>query len=165
MLTDLTEAKPLFRIEMAVETPNGGQLISGLVNCAATLDFVSKDFVRRFALHTRKSQTMTQVLLANGQRMTSSIVCDITFELARHEFQRNFYVLRDLRASDLVLNLPWLDDEEASLQFGTTHVLTLLDGATLYTQIEERRHECLLISSAIDVICMIQKLMRKTRCI
>jgi hypothetical protein len=131
MLTDLTEAKPLFRTELTVETPNGGQLISELVICAATLDFVSKDFVRRFALQTRKSQTRTQVLLANGQRMTSSIVCDITFELARHEFQRNFYVLRDLRAPDIVLNLPWLDDDEASLQIGTTHVLTLLDGATL----------------------------------
>jgi hypothetical protein len=41
----------------------------------------------------------------------SSTACDVTFELARHEFQRTFYVLRDLRVDDLVVGLPWLDDE------------------------------------------------------
>jgi hypothetical protein len=75
---------------------------------------VSEDFVRRFALKTRKSLTKTRVRLAHGKRVTSSIVFDVTFELARHEFQRTFYVLRDLRVADLVLGLPWLDDEHAS---------------------------------------------------
>jgi hypothetical protein len=60
------------------------------VDCAATLDFVSEDFVRRFALQTRKSLTKTPLRLANGQRVTSSKVSDVTFELARHEFKRNF---------------------------------------------------------------------------
>jgi hypothetical protein len=46
----------------------------------------------------------------------------VTFELARHEFQRTFYVLHDLRVADLVLGLPWLDDE----QFGTTRAFTLM---------------------------------------
>jgi hypothetical protein len=94
------------------------------VDCAAILDFVSEDFERRFALQTRKSLTKTPIRLANGQRVTSSIVCDVTFELARHEFQRIFYVLRDLRAADLIVGLPWLDDENASLQFGSITVFT-----------------------------------------
>jgi hypothetical protein len=29
-------------------------------------------------------------------------------------------VLTNLRAADLILGLPWLDDEQASLQFGST---------------------------------------------
>jgi hypothetical protein len=66
-------------------------------------------------------------------------------------------VLRDLRADDLVLGLPWLDDEQASLQFGTTPVFTLMDDTTVESQIEERHHECLLMSST-----KVQKLMRKT---
>jgi hypothetical protein len=113
------------RTELTVKTHDGGELISGLVDYATTLDFVPEDFVRSFALHARKSLTKTPVRLANGQSVTSSTVCDITFELARHEFQRNYeiYVLRDLRAADLVLGLPWLDDEHASSQFGTTRVL------------------------------------------
>jgi hypothetical protein len=90
--------------------------------------------------------------------VTSSTVCDITFELAHHEFQRIFYVLRDLRAADLVLGLPWLDDEHPSLQFGTTRVFTLVDGIAVETQVEERRPECLLMSPT-----KVQKLMRKTR--
>jgi hypothetical protein len=85
------------------------------VDCAVTLDFVSEHFVRRFALQTRKSVTKTPNRLANGQRVTSSTVCDVTFELAQHEFHRTFYVLRDLRVADLILGLPWLDDEHASL--------------------------------------------------
>jgi hypothetical protein len=102
LLTDLTEARPLSRTELIGKTYDGGQLVTGLVDYAANLDFVSEDFVRRFALQTCKSTTKTHVGLANGQRVTSSTVCDVTFDLARHEFQRNSYVLRLLRAADLV---------------------------------------------------------------
>jgi hypothetical protein len=114
LLIDLTEARPLIRTELTVKTHDGGHQISGLVDCAATLDFVSEDFVRRFALQTRKYVTKTPVRLANGQRVTSTTVCDVTFELAQHEFHRTFYVLRDLRAADLIMCLPWFDDEYAS---------------------------------------------------
>jgi hypothetical protein len=61
--------------------------------------------------------------------------CEITFELARHEFKRTFYVLRDLRAIiSLVFGLPLLDDEQASLLFGTTRVITMMDGSTVEIQ-------------------------------
>jgi hypothetical protein len=78
--------------------------------------------------------------------VTSSTLCDITLELVGHEFQQTFYVLRDLRANDIVLGLPWLDDEQASLQFGTTNVFTMMDGTSLEIRIEDRRPECLLMS-------------------
>jgi hypothetical protein len=39
-----------------------------------------------------------------------------------------FYVLRDLRVADPVLGLPWLDDEQAFLHFGTSLVFTFRDG-------------------------------------
>jgi hypothetical protein len=90
--------------------------------------------------------------------VSSSTVCDVAFELARHEFHRTFYVFRDLRATDLILGLPWLDDEHASLKLGSTTVFTLADGTTVDTTLEERRHEGLLMSST-----KVQKLMRKTR--
>jgi hypothetical protein len=117
LLTDLTEARPLIRNELTVKSPDGGHQIFGLVDYAATLDFVSQDFVRRFALQTRKFVTKTPIRLANGQRMTSSTVFDVTFELAQHEFHRTLYVFRDLRAAVLIMGFPWLDDEHASLQF------------------------------------------------
>jgi hypothetical protein len=88
LLTDLTEPRPLIRTELTLKALDGGHQISGLGDCAATLDFVSEDFVRRFALQNRKSVTKTHVRLANGQRVTSSTVFDVTFELARHEFHR-----------------------------------------------------------------------------
>jgi predicted aspartyl protease len=86
-----------------VKTDDGGQHIFGLVDCAAAFVFVSKDFVRRFSLPTWKSKVKTHVRLANGQCVTSSTVCFITFELARHEFHRIFYVFNDLRNADLEL--------------------------------------------------------------
>jgi hypothetical protein len=138
MLTDLTEPRPLIRTDMLVKTLDGGQQISGLVDCAATFNFVTYDFVRRFSLTTRKSRVKTPIRLANGQRTTSSIVCDITFELVRHEFQRTFYGLRDLRGGDMVLALPWMDDKNASLQVGTKHVFTLMDGTTVETPTKGR---------------------------
>jgi hypothetical protein len=56
------------------------------------------------------------------------------------------------------MGLPWLDDEQASLQFDSTRVFTLMDGTAVETTLEERRPECLLMSST-----KVQKLMRKTR--
>jgi hypothetical protein len=73
--------------------------------------------------------------------VTSSTVCEITFELARHEFKQTIYVLRDFWVVDVSLGLPWLDDEQASLRFGTTHVFNLMDGTSIEIQIEERRLE------------------------
>jgi hypothetical protein len=66
LMTDLTEARPLIRTTMTVKTADGGHHITRLVDCAATFDFVSEDFVRRFALKTRNSLTKTLVRLANG---------------------------------------------------------------------------------------------------
>jgi hypothetical protein len=147
MLTDLAEARHLIRTELNVKTSDSEQLMYGLVDYAATLDFVSEDFIRRFALQTSESHSKTPFRHANGQRVVSSIICDIAFDLVRHEFQRIFYLLRNIRVVDLVLGLPWLDDEHTSLQFGTTRSI-LMDGIAVETQIEERRHECLILSSA-----------------
>jgi hypothetical protein len=52
LLTDLTEARPLIRSERNVKSHDGRQRFFGLVDCAATLEFVSEDFVRRFSLPT-----------------------------------------------------------------------------------------------------------------
>ena len=57
-----------------------------------------------------------------------------------------------------MLGLPWLDDEQVSLQFGPSHVFTLMDGTIVEVQIEERRPKCLLMSFG-----KVLKLMRKTR--
>jgi hypothetical protein len=100
---------------MIVRAHGGKQLVTCLVDCVATLDFVFEDFVRGLALQARKFPTKSNVRLANGQRVTSSTVCDSAFELAGHEFQRTFYALRDLRVVDMVMGLPLLDEEQASL--------------------------------------------------
>jgi C4-dicarboxylate-specific signal transduction histidine kinase len=66
LLTYLTEARPLIRTTQTVKAPDGGHQISGLVDCAATLDFVLEDFLRRFTLQTRKSLTKTHVPATEG---------------------------------------------------------------------------------------------------
>jgi hypothetical protein len=42
--------------------------------------------------------------------------------------------MRDLRVANMVLGLPWLDDEQASLQCGTTGAFTLMEDATQDTE-------------------------------
>jgi hypothetical protein len=78
------------RTKLDVKAPNGGQLIVGFIDCVARLDFVSYHFVRRFVLLALMSKLKTPVRLANGQHMTCCEVCEITFELAKHEFKRTF---------------------------------------------------------------------------
>jgi hypothetical protein len=41
LLINLTKVRPWIQTELNVKTRDGGQQISGLVDCAATLDFVS----------------------------------------------------------------------------------------------------------------------------
>jgi hypothetical protein len=102
--------------------------------------------------------TKTHVRLANGQRVTSSTVFDVTLSWLDTNFN-GLFASRDLRAVDVIMGLPWLYDEHASLQFGSTMVFTLMDGTTVETTLEERLPECLMMSST-----KVQKLMRKTRC-
>jgi hypothetical protein len=133
---------------MTVKTYDGGQQILGLFDCASTLDFVRVRGLRMtFFLSTRKSKVNTPARLANGQRVTSSTICETTLERARQEFQRALYVLRDLGVVHMVLGLPWLDDEQPSLQFGTMRGFALMDGASAGTHNGDRRPECRLIPS------------------
>jgi hypothetical protein len=61
MLTYFTEACPLIRTEPNVHTHNGGQLISGLGDCIATLDFELENFVKRFSLPPIKSKVKPHI--------------------------------------------------------------------------------------------------------
>jgi hypothetical protein len=45
----------------------------------------------------------------------------------------SFYVLLGYRVLYLVLGLPWLDDKQASLQFGTTRVFAMMNDAPVDT--------------------------------
>jgi hypothetical protein len=105
--------------------------------------WLSEGFVELFHLPTLKSKTKMSVRLVNGQRVTSSTFFEIIFELARHEFKRTFYVLRDLRDNDMVLGLPWLDDEQALFEFSTTCVFTLMmEGTIVEIHTVDRRRGC-----------------------
>jgi hypothetical protein len=63
--------------------------------------------------------------------VTSSVVCEISFELAPHELEMAFHVLRDLRAVGLAPGLPLPNDEQALLNFGTTRGFTLTNGTSV----------------------------------
>jgi hypothetical protein len=78
VLTDLSEIYPFSQIILSVFTSARQRQQPALVDCAATLDFVSKGFVTQMELKVRKSSTTTYVRLANGHRAASTRVCDIT---------------------------------------------------------------------------------------
>jgi hypothetical protein len=92
-----------------------------------------------------------------ASRIASIKVCDITFTVAQHDFSLTFHVVRHLHAVGIVLGFPWLDDEQATLRFGTECVYALMDGTVVETQVVVRRPECLLMPST-----KVQRLMRKS---
>jgi hypothetical protein len=53
------------------------------------------------------------------------------FNVAQHDFLRTFHVIRDFHAAGTVMGLPWLDDEQATLKFGTERLFTLMDGQVI----------------------------------
>jgi hypothetical protein len=99
MLKDVAEPRFLIRAELNVKAHDGGQQSFGIVDCVATLDVVAKDFLRGYSLQAHKSKVKTLFRLANGQRETSSTVREIKLYRDRHNFQRGFNVLFDLRVT------------------------------------------------------------------
>jgi hypothetical protein len=88
---------------------------------------------------------------------SSTVCCEITFELARHDFKRTFtsYVICVLLIWCSVHNC-WMT---SNLYYsGTTYAFTLTHGIIGKVETMERRPECLLTTS-----CKVLKLMRKTR--
>jgi hypothetical protein len=136
VLTEYTENRHFLQLILLVSTSARQRQQTMLVDFVATLDIVSKDFVTRMELELRKQSTKTHVRLANGHRVASPKACGcITFTLAQHDFVRVFHVLRDLRASNIVSGLPWLDGEQATLKFDYRAFFTLLDGIAVETKV------------------------------
>jgi hypothetical protein len=52
--------------------------------------------------YMRVSRLLRPLFVANGQRVKSTKVCGISFNVAQHDFVRTVHVLRDLRAADIV---------------------------------------------------------------
>jgi hypothetical protein len=77
---------------------------------------MSEDFVTRMDFYMCTSSTKTHVRLANGQRVSSIRVCGISFTVAQHDSVRTCHVLHDLSPADIMFGLPWLGDEQATLE-------------------------------------------------
>jgi hypothetical protein len=107
---------------LTVSSSGGMRQQTTMVDCAATVDLVSEDFAT-FGSQMRKSSTKTFVQLVDGQRDESTKVYGISFTVTQHEFAFTFHVVSDLRAADIVLGLPWLDDGQASNIFDTKRLL------------------------------------------
>jgi hypothetical protein len=74
----------------------------------------------------RKSSTKAHVRLDNGKRGVLHF-----FNVAQHDFLRTFHVIRNFHAAGIVMGLPWLDDEQATLKFGTERLFTLMDAQVI----------------------------------
>jgi hypothetical protein len=90
ILTGYTKICPFLQIVLSVSTSVGQRQQTTLGDCAATLDFVLEEFAMRMGLQMRNSSTKTLVRLANGQRVASAKVCDISFIVVQHEFVHAF---------------------------------------------------------------------------
>jgi hypothetical protein len=104
---------------LLILTSVGKRYQIALVNCAASLAFVlDEDLVMRMGLKIHKSATKVHEGLANGQRVATNKVCEVLFIISKPELVHAFHDLRDLLAADIVLSLPWFDDEQTTLMFG-----------------------------------------------
>jgi hypothetical protein len=58
----------------------------------------------------------------------TSKVFEVPFPIAQHDFVRSFYFQRELRAADIVLDLSWSDDEQATLKLARHRASFFSDG-------------------------------------
>jgi hypothetical protein len=73
---------------------------------------------------TAYAKVKDQDFSSTPQRTTCNVFYNLQdyFRAGSTRVQMDFYVLRDLRATDRVFGLPSLDDEQTSLEFGTVRV-------------------------------------------
>jgi hypothetical protein len=87
LLSGLTKAHPFIRTGMKLKSRDGGQLLSALFDCVVTLCIRARGRYHKLIFDNFEVKLKNPVRLAKAQRMTSSIVCGITCELARHSFK------------------------------------------------------------------------------
>jgi hypothetical protein len=142
LLPPAVEPQPYdaFTISQAAVGPHGGLLfrihgtvhghpVSCLIDCGATNDFISLDFVRRHNLEKQLSTTDRRVRGYDGQitpavgmlQASLSIHCPMHADGALDTDSRQLLVTQ-LHSDDVILGLPWLTSSNTVIDFATRSV-------------------------------------------
>jgi hypothetical protein len=87
-----------------------------LVDCGATTDFISEDFVREKGLQTSGNPTDHFVIMGNGKRENCGLTCTVNLKAHGYHTRRTFRVTK-LPHHHVILGMPWLSAVNPHLDF------------------------------------------------
>ena len=142
VIMDPNEPEPLMRVETRFEDID----VSALIDSAATLNFVSKEFVDAHGLQKNCKQVpkMT-VRVANSQRISTTKIITPEKLIINNKNYSNiqFRVLPHLKCADVILGLPALKDMDMTINVKKKTVN--LGGVEVPCTQEDRRVTCFLL--------------------
>ena len=121
--------------------------MDALLDTAATMSFVSENFVKTHSLTSRRAEKLV-VRVANGSRINSTrVVHPDAVRICQKLYDNlSFRVLPHLKAADLVLGLPTL--KQLGIMIHPAECSVTIKEEKIPCHLEERRVECSLITPA-----------------
>ncbi len=122
---------------------------SALVDCGASQDFVSRDFVRQHGLQLTGNPADCEVRLPNGEMVSCGERCKVSLRLQGYRVQRECLVA-DLPGHQVILGMPWLVEANPSLDFRRRTVTVRQQGRTfqLFSRPDYQQPASLLLLTA-----------------
>ena len=87
-----------------------------LIDCGATNDFISADFVNSQQLPTDGNPADQVVILGNGQTQQCGATCTVLLKMHGYQIRRKLQVT-NLPHHDVILGMPWLTEANPVLDF------------------------------------------------
>jgi hypothetical protein len=142
------EAEALMRFTTFVSYDGLSSKADALIDTAASLNFVSKDFVISNGFYKGcKTVPKLSIRVASEQRIsTTKLFCPTTFTIDGHDFtDLQFRVLPHFKGSDIILGLPALKKLEVSIR-PNLNSFTMGD-YTIQCNRESRKISCLIVDN------------------
>ena len=142
-ILDPDQPEPLMKLPIVVNNTE----MDALLDTAATMSFVSENFVKTHSLTSRRAEKLA-VRVANGSRINSTRVVHLDAVRIGQKLYDNlsFRVLPHLKAADLVLGLPTL--KQLGIMIHPAECSVTIKEEKIPCHLEERRVECSLITPA-----------------
>ena len=162
-LSDHNASEPLLQVQVHLNEDLSTN--NAILDAAATLNFISYEYVKANGLKTTKLKKKCPVRMANGQRVAIHEIVKLDIKLnGQEETQESIlHVLRHC-PYDLILGLPWLREGNVTIHFNRNKdIIEFPNTETVEVQKILRRKPHLLVLAPNDGAKLLRKERRKSK--
>jgi len=152
---------------LILNTPivKGDKYAQSLIDSGATLDFISKDYVRELKLPTHRLKHTLRVRLADGSLSLTKLGVMLTIKIGTEHIEREFVLTKLTGSHQMILGLKFLKDYNPDINWtnGTLCIPTSTDEVTIHAIVQKRTVESAFVSAKQMARMMVQDQKRREK--